>query len=169
MTDRQRHKADVQAYLAAQSALEDDKRKEKIRYAETASHYVQRLIATFVISVLMIPVLLWVFGTLITTPCINNFYNQMPIYADAEWESSTTNFWNWLGLGSVSEVYRSPSPATDVQQWYDDQLAAQEAAYIDAKKRGVDIPKWEATVTVRQDTDGVIIEKVSTCFMELRQ
>lgn len=167
MSNKQRR--GVSAYLRAKAELEDIKAEEQQRFASSFWQSLQQYSLSITLMILAIPVLLWFFGTLMTAPCITNFYSQMPIYPDAELVDTSASFWNWFGLGSLSETYRSPSALADVQQWYAEQIAIQEEAWETGRRQGADIPKWEGTYTVQQRGDTVVIEKVSTCFIRLRQ
>lgn len=166
---QQRPKRDVQAYLAAQDALPTDKQREGQRYQATAWRYVQQMVITFGIIILGIIVLLWLLGTVITAPCISNFYDEMPIYPNAELIENKASFWNWLGLGQLSVSYQIDAPFADVDAWYSEQLANQAAALETARLQGDSIPIWEGRYTLRVTNNDVIIEKESVCFTKLRQ
>ena len=159
---------DAQAYLAAQAEHERSKEREQDRYAQSAGLYIQQIVITFGLSVIGIVILLWLLGTAFVMPCISNFYDDMPIYPDAEQIENNFHFYTWLGLGDLSATYAvSDVSVAEVEAWYQAVMAEQEALAERARLNGERLPVWEGAVKVRASDNGVMIETQSICFKNL--
>ncbi|MEM9955919.1 MAG: hypothetical protein AAF846_30245, partial [Chloroflexota bacterium] len=54
----------------------------------------------------------------LSVPCVNNFYNRLPVYPDATLSNTQASRFNYIGFGELQLTYSSPESLDTIQAWY---------------------------------------------------
>jgi hypothetical protein len=124
-----------------------------------------RTLVGFALITVGIIVMVFVCMITLSVPCVSNFYNQLPVYPEAELISERSSTLNWIGIGDLEFDYRTGDDVPTVEAWYktmvDDAIEA--ATY--AQVSGEPIPEaWRHLYLISASDAGTDIRLISNCL-----
>lgn len=100
----------------------------------------------------------------ISAPCVSNFYNQMPIYPDAELIEQHSSTLNWIAIGNIEYVWGTTDDTETVTAWYQEYLANIEDGIRRARITDDPPPAtWQHQYDVISTTNGTEIRMMANC------
>ena len=116
-----------------------------------------RILSTLTLIVVGMFILILLCLVSISTPCVSNFYDEMPQYPSAEIVQENTSTLNWIAIGLPEYVWYTSDDSEVVRAWF--------AENVDTAQSENDIaPVWEHSYSLLPIIDGTEIRLEANCF-----